>query len=114
MEVKNSPPPSKTPLYIILFSDLVEVDVKFIYFLKESKTSDCGKLTNDKTTHCGMVLKSGVVFVIQADGALVDDQKPSHAGAGEAEVVGEDELAVVAIDIFQTVDAGLATLYMII
>ena len=46
----------------------------------ESKTSDCGKLANDKTTPCGMVLKSGVVFVIQADGALVDDQKPSHAG----------------------------------
>jgi hypothetical protein len=44
---------------------------------------------------------------------LVDNQKPTHAGAGEAEVVGEDELALVSIDIFQTVNAGLATLHLI-
>ena len=29
VEVKNSPPPLEMPLYIILFSDLVEVEVKF-------------------------------------------------------------------------------------
>lgn len=34
VEVKNSPPPLETPLYIILFSDLVEVEVNLhLFFL---------------------------------------------------------------------------------
>ena len=51
---------------------------------------------------------------IQADSAEVDNYQPSIPTAGKAEVVGENELAILGIDILQAVDVSLTALHVFI